>query len=386
MAENEDGQEKTEEPTARKREKAREEGKVVTSKEMFVFASLAMGTLMIGLLQNSISTIGGIWASYLAVPAGADLDSYVLIQLGTAWRHFLIASLIVAIPVGVTVLLLQAGIGGIQFAPKALGFKPDKINPIAGFKRMFSKQSVVELVKSILKVAFLASVAFGLLYGMLPRIDKLASADAGSAMSIILQDITLLLAGLSVVLAIIGALDLGWQMYSMRESLMMTLKEVKDEAKETNGNPEVKGKMRQKQMEMSRRGARERAALSDVPKAPAIVTNPTHFAVALRYVPGEMSAPVVIASGKGNMAHEIIRIAASSGIQNVRIPVLARALYFTTQIGMEIDERLFTAVATLLGYVYHLDRGGYSDDVPEVDLPDELRFNEFGRPLEGDDE
>ena len=386
MAENEDGQEKTEEPTARKREKAREEGKVITSKEMFVFATLAMGTILIGLLQNSLSSVSSIWASYLNFPSGTDLDSFMLVQLGNAWRHFLTAALIVAIPIGVVVLLLQAGIGGIQFAPKALGFKPDKINPIAGFKRMFSKQSVVELVKSVLKVAFLASVAFGLLYGMLPRIDKLWASDAGSAIIVIMQDMTLLLGGMTIVLAVIGALDLAWQMYTMRESLMMTLKEVKDESKETNGNPEVKGKIRQKQMEMSRRGNRERAALKDVPTATTIVTNPTHFAVALRYVPGEMSAPVVVASGKGHMAHEIIRLAASAGIQNVRIPVLARALYFTTQIGMEIDERLFTAVATLLGYVYHLDRGGFADDVPDVDLPEELRFNEFGRPMKGDDE
>jgi flagellar biosynthetic protein FlhB len=175
-------------------------------------------------------------------------------------------------------------------------------------------------------------------------------------------------------------------LFSLRESLMMTFKEVKDENKETNGSPEIKSKLRQLQYEASRRAAKERAALTDVPQATAIVTNPTHFAVAMRYVPGEMEAPVVLASGKGHMAREIIRIGASSGINNVRIPLLARALYFTTDIGMQIDERLYTAVASLLGYVYQLDRG-FAVDVPDIDLPPELCLNEFGKPLgEGEDD
>lgn len=384
MAENEDGQEKTEEPTPRKREKAREEGKVVSSKEMFVFITLATGTLLVGVLQNSINALGGLWATYLHIPNGADLDSLLLVNLGHAWNHFLIGSLIIALPIAVMVILLQMGVGGINFSTQALGFKSDKINPLTGLKRMFSKQSVVELVKSVLKVSLLGAVAVAILLGMLPSIGQMWSADAGTAISMILQDIAWLLGGLTIVLAIIGALDWAWQMYSMNESLMMTLKEVKDEAKESNGNPQIKGKLRQMQMEASRRGSRERAALNDVPKATAIVTNPTHFAVALRYVPGEMSAPVVVASGQGHIAREIIRIGATSGIQNVRIPLLARALYFSTQIGMEIDERLFTAVATLLGYVYHLDRG-LAGDVPDIDLPDDMKFNEHGRPLSEDD-
>lgn len=384
MAENEDGQEKTEEPTPRKREKAREEGKVVSSKEMFVFITMATGTLLVGTLQNSMNTVGGIWASYLQIPNGSDLDSLLLVKLGNAWNHFLVGSLIIALPIALMVILLQMGVGGINFSTQALGFKPDKINPLTGIKRMFSKQSVVELVKSILKVSLLGAVAVGILIEMLPSIGQMWTADAGTAVSMILQDIAWLLGGLTIVLAVIGAIDWAWQMYSMKESLMMTLKEVKDEAKESNGNPQVKGKLRQLQMEASRRGSRERAALNDVPKATAIVTNPTHFAVALRYVPGEMSAPIVVASGQGHIAREIIRIGATSGIQNVRIPLLARALYFSTQIGMEIDERLFTAVATLLGYVYHLDRG-FAGDVPEIDLPDDMKFNEHGRPLNEDD-
>lgn len=386
MAENEDGQEKSFEPTERKKEQAREEGKVVTSKEMFVFISLAMGTLMIAALQGTLGGVSGHWAGYLRVPEGADLDSLIMANISQAWNDVLFAGLIVSVPVAIAIILLQLAMGGINFAPKAAGFKAEKINPLAGIKRMFSKQALVDLVKSVLKVVFLAAVAVVVLQGMLPDIDRMWAADAGSATAAIIRDAALLMAALTVVLAMIGALDLAWQMYSLRESLMMTFKEVKDENKEANGSPEIKSKLRQMQYESSRRAAKERAALTDVPQATAIVTNPTHFAVAMRYVPGEMEAPVVLASGKGHMAREIIRIGASAGINNVRIPLLARALYFTTDIGMQIDERLYTAVAALLGYVYQLDRG-FAVDVPDIDLPAELHLNEFGKPLQdGEDD
>jgi flagellar biosynthetic protein FlhB len=135
-------------------------------------------------------------------------------------------------------------------------------------------------------------------------------------------------------------------------------------------------------MEAGRRGAERRRALADVPRATTIVTNPTHFAVALRYVPGESGAPVVLALGKGPMAQEIILRGRAAGVQVLRAPVLARALYFTGDIGAEIDERLFGAVAAILAHVFRLDRGQPSE-MPEVALPDEMRFDEFGRRLGG---
>ncbi len=380
MAEDDSG-ERSNEPTEKRKEKAREEGKIVTSKEMFVFIGIGMGTLLLAITQGMLSTVSGIWAGYLQIQQGADLDSLLLTRLGDAWRQTLLLGLAVAVPVAIGVLGLQGAMGGIQFAPKAIGFKPEKLDPIKGIGRMVSKQALVELVKGVLKVAMLAAVAGGLLYGMLPRIDRLWATDTGEGLAIILEDMVLLLGGMTGVLALIGAIDLGWQMYSMRQSLMMTFQEVKEESKEANGSPELKGKIRQKQMEMSRRGSRERAALKDVPTATAIVTNPTHFAVALRYVPGEMAAPQVIASGTGHIAAEIRRIGATAGVQTISMPLLARALYFTTEIGQEIDERLFTAVAILLGYVYHVDHG-FKGEAPDIDLPSELRLNEHGRPLE----
>jgi flagellar biosynthetic protein FlhB len=160
--------------------------------------------------------------------------------------------------------------------------------------------------------------------------------------------------------------------------MMMTFQEVKQESKEQNGSPEVKGRLRQLQMEASRRAARQRKALPDVANATAVITNPTHFAVAIRYVQGDTRAPVILAMGKGPMAQEIRDRARKHGVTMLQSPLLARALYFTGDIGMEIQEGLYSAVAAILAHVYRLDRGE-AGDLPDIDLPPELRFGENGR-------
>lgn len=377
MAENEDGQEKTDEPTPRRKEQAREDGKVVTSKEIFVFASMAVGTLMIVITIPFLTDIAAVWASYLDFERAADLDSFMLHQLGEAWRHLLLIGLASALPIGLTVLGVQAAMGGLQFAPKALGFKFEKLNPGKGLARMVSKQALVDLGKAVIKVLLLGALAWSVLLGMMPRIDTLWADGAGTALSVIFSDITWLLAAMTIGLAAIGGIDLVWQIRSLNESLMMTKQEVKEEMKDQNGSPELKGKIRQKQFEASQRGAKQRGALDQVPHATAVVTNPQHFAVAMRYVHGEMDAPVVLASGKGPIAQEIKRRAKEAKVQTIELPPLARALYFTTEIGNEVDPRLYAAVAALLSHVYLLDRGELPD-LPDIILPEELRFDEFG--------
>lgn len=377
MAENEDGQEKTDEPTPRRKEQAREDGKVVTSKEIFVFASMAVGTLMIVITIPFLTDVAAVWASYLDFERAADLDSFMLHQLGEAWRHLLLIGLASALPIGLTVLGVQAAMGGLQFAPKALGFKFEKLNPGKGLARMVSKQALVDLGKAVIKVLLLGALAWSVLLGMMPRIDTLWADGAGTALSVIFSDITWLLAAMTIGLAAIGGIDLVWQIRSLNESLMMTKQEVKEEMKDQNGSPELKGKIRQKQFEASQRGAKQRGALDQVPHATAVVTNPQHFAVAMRYVHGEMDAPVVLASGKGPIAQEIKRRAKEAKVQTIELPPLARALYFTTEIGNEVDPRLYAAVAALLSHVYLLDRGELPD-LPDIILPEELRFDEFG--------
>ncbi|MCE6952996.1 flagellar biosynthesis protein FlhB [Cereibacter sphaeroides] len=380
MAEGDDGQEKTEEPTAKRREQAREDGSIVTSKEVFVFATLAGGTGLLVLAQGALPGLVRGWSGYFVLNPGTDLDAAMLLRLGQAWREVLVAGLIVAAPLLALVLLVQFGMGGINVSTKAMSPRFDRVNPAAGLKRMVSTKALVELAKAVAKVTLLIGVAVMVLRDELAPLDRLWTAEAGDASQVMGAGLLHLLSALLVVLAVIGGLDLAWQAWSLTNSMKMSRQELKEESKESNGSPEVKGRMRRLQMEASRNGARRRAALDDVPRATAIVTNPTHFAVALRYVPGETPAPVILALGKGPMALDIIERGRRAGVGTLRLPLLARALYFTGDIGQEIPDPLYGAVATVLAHVYRLDRGEAAD-LPEVEVPVSLAFDEFGRPL-----
>ncbi|ULB09850.1 flagellar biosynthesis protein FlhB [Cereibacter azotoformans] len=380
MAEGDDGQEKTEEPTQKRRDQAREDGSIVTSKEVFVFATLAGGLALLVMLQGMLPALVRGWSGYLVLEPGADLDRVMMLRLGQVWREVLLAGLIVSVPLLVVVLLVQYGMGGINFSTKAMAFKASRINPGAGLKRMVSMKALVELGKAIAKVSLLIGVAVLVLRDELAPLDRLwtsAPADAAAVMGV---GLIRLVSALLIVLALIGGLDLVWQAWSLTNSMKMSRQELKEESKEANGSPEVKGRMRRMQMEASQNGAKRRAALENVPQATAIVTNPTHFAVALRYVPGETTAPVILALGKGPMALDIIERGRKAGVGTLRIPVLARALYFTGDIGQEIPDQLYGAVAAVLAHVYRLDRGE-AGDLPEVEVPDALAFDEFGRPM-----
>ncbi|AXQ93674.1 flagellar biosynthesis protein FlhB [Cereibacter azotoformans] len=380
MAEGDDGQEKTEEPTQKRRDQAREDGSIVTSKEVFVFATLAGGLALLVMLQGMLPALVRGWSGYLVLEPGADLDRVMMLRLGQVWREVLLAGLIVSVPLLVVVLLVQYGMGGINFSTKAMAFKASRINPGAGLKRMVSMKALVELGKAIAKVSLLIGVAVLVLRDELAPLDRLwtsAPADAAAVMGV---GLIRLVSALLIVLALIGGLDLVWQAWSLTNSMKMSRQELKEESKEANGSPEVKGRMRRMQMEASQNGAKRRAALENVPQATAIVTNPTHFAVALRYVPGETTAPVILALGKGPMALDIIERGRKAGVGTLRIPVLARALYFTGDIGQEISDQLYGAVAAVLAHVYRLDRGE-AGDLPEVEVPDALAFDEFGRPM-----
>ncbi|MGC9446728.1 flagellar biosynthesis protein FlhB [Cereibacter johrii] len=380
MAEGDDGQEKTEEPTQKRREQAREDGSIVTSKEVFVFATLAGGLALFMMIEGLLPALVRGWSGYLVIEPGADLERIAMLRLGQAWRELLIAGLVVSVPLLALVLLVQQAMGGITFSTKALGFKASRINPAAGLKRMVSLKALVELGKAVAKVALLIGVAVLVLRDELSPLDRLWTAAPGDAAAVLGAGLIRLVSALLLVLAVIGGLDLVWQAWSLTHSMKMSRQELKEESKEANGSPEVKGRMRRMQMEASRNGARRRAALDDVPKATAIVTNPTHFAVALRYVPGETQAPVILALGKGPMALDIVERGRKAGVGTLRIPLLARALYFTGDIGQEIPDGLYGAVAVVLAHVYRLDRGE-ATDLPEVDVPEELAFDEFGRPM-----
>lgn len=377
MAED-DGAEKSQEPTQKRKDDAREDGSVLTSKEAMIFAGFAVGTGMMALAPAVMPAMLPRFSGYFAMGRVADLDGIVAARIGTAFWQVLGVAVAVAVPMVIATIAVQIVMGGLHWSPKAMGFKASRIDPLAGLKRMFSGNALVELGKAVAKVVVLGAIAWGMMGGMLPALDRLWQLTPGAAATVMGSAVMRLMAGLVLGLAAIAAIDVAWQVIKLRKQLMMTLQEVKEENKEQNGSPEVKGRMRQLQMQASRDSAKRRRALDDVPRATAIVTNPTHFAVALRYVPGETRAPVILAMGKGPMAQEIIARGRKVGLAPVQIPLLARALYFTGDIGAEINEQLYAAVAAVLAHVYRLDRGEGSS-VPDIEVPPELRFGEFGQ-------
>ena len=382
--ENEDGQEKTEEPSQRKIEKAKEDGKVLSSKEMFVFTNISMGLVLMFAFFLVARQYLFEWADLFVFDSDTKLDDLYSIKSNYALWYYLKVSLLFGTPIFLVTLGTQIAVGGINFAPKAMSFKGSKLNPIKGFKNIISMKSLVELGKSILKVFLLMGTATYVIYLYLPTIIRISDGNLNSALETLKKLFPLLLIASLIALATIAAIDYFWQRYQHIESLRMTRQEQKDEFKQTEGSPEVKQKIRQKQMEASMASAAQRKSVENVSEATAIITNPTHFAVALKYIVGEPGAPEVVAMGRGNIAQEIISRGKEKNITVYRSPLLARALFFTSEIGKEISEKLYSAVAVALAYIYKIDKGELVDE-PQIDIPEDLRFNENGKTIKDKD-
>ena len=385
MAENnsDDAQEKTEEPTQRRIDKAKEDGQILTSKEVFVFANISMG-LLVMLVTISYGGSGlSDWSTLFRLDSVDKLDDLIAIKLmDSLWLLFQ-SSMLVGVPIVIVNLLTQAAVGGLNFAPKAMKFKGNRINPISGLKRMFSMKALVELGKSILKVVLLFGIATAIMFQIMPGVLNFPSLTLPKMLEVMRYVIPLLIGALLVVLAIIAAIDYFWQRYTHIKQLRMSRQDLKDEFKQTEGSPEVKAKIRRMQAETATRGAQQREALDDVANATAVITNPTHFAVALRYEVGDQAAPVILAMGRGIIAQQIIERAETAQVSVFRSPILARALYFTGDIGAEISQSLYNAVAVVLAYLYRLEKGE-ALQLPDVDVPEDMQFNEFGKLLSED--
>lgn len=378
--ENQDGQEKTEEPSQRKISKAKEDGKVLTSKEMFVFTSIAASLVFMYAISFFGKSLLFEWGDLFVLSDPAGLDDMLTKKPLQALFYILKFGLLVGLPMLIVVLATQFAVGGINFAPKAVNFKGSKINPISGLKRMFSLKSLVELGKNLLKVFLLVGTAVVVLYYLMPGILRITDGSLKSGLEHIQNAFPILIGAFLIGLLVIATLDYFYQRYEHLQSLRMTKQEVKDEYKQTEGSPEVRAKIRRLQMESATKAAKQQEALENMGEATAIITNPTHFAIALKYEVGQIGAPKIIAMGKGLMARRIIQLGSEKNITSFRSPLLARALFFTSEIGEEISEKLYNAVAVALAYVYRLDRG---EDVtePEIDIPEDLRFNENGQNL-----
>ena len=385
MAENnsDDAQEKTEEPTQRRIDKAKEDGQILTSKEVFVFANISMG-LLVMLVTLSYGDAGlSNWSTLFKLESLYNLDDLITNKLMDSLWLLLKSALLVGVPIVIVNLLTQAAVGGLNFAPKAMKFKGNRINPISGLKRMFSIKALVELGKSILKVVLLFGIATTIIFQIMPGVINFSSLTLTKMLEVMRYVIPLLIGAILVVLAIIAAIDYFWQRHTHIKQLRMSRQDLKDEFKQTEGSPEVKAKIRRMQSETATRSARQREALDDVANATAVITNPTHFAVALKYEVGDQAAPVILAMGRGIIAQQIIERADSAQVSVFRSPILARALYFTGEIGEEISQSLYNAVAVVLAYLYRLEKGEALQS-PDVDVPEDMHFNEFGKLLSED--
>lgn len=349
MAAEDDG--RTEAPTGKKLDDAREKGQVPRSREL--------GTMMV-LLGGGFGFL--LFGHYLAgalfrmFKSGFTLERADAFDINRMFIHLQALAMEIAIPLlAVNVILLlfaiagNLALGGYNFSTKAMAPKFSKLNPINGFKRMFGIKGLVELVKSFAKVLVVVTSAYTcyLLYA-----DDLLTINIAGLPSGLFEALEILIwvfIILSASLALISLIDVPYQMHQHTEQLKMTKQEVKDEHKNSEGDPQVKGRIRQLMFKAS-----QRRMLQEVPKADVVVTNPTHFAVALQYDPLGRGAPKVLAKGADEMARHIREIAEAHNVPILTAPMLARAIYYTTDFEEEIPEKLFAAVAQVLAYVFAL--------------------------------
>lgn len=378
MAEdNDNSQEKTEEPTPRRLEKAREEGQVPRSKELATAAILMMGTG--GLLVSGAhiaDTMTRIMRASFALPRAAMYDTH---EMGLYMANAAVLAIEALAPLMIFLFIASiAGsiaLGGWLLSAKALAPKFSRLSPIKGLGRMFSLKSLVELGKAIAKVTVVLFFAIIILRTQTDELLGLSREAVVPAMGHAAQILGWSFFFLSCTMLLIVAVDVPFQIYDHQKNLKMTKQEIKDEFKDTEGKPEVKSKVRQLQREMS-----QRRMLQDVPEADVVITNPTHYSVALRYQPDKDSAPILLAKGGDQIALKIREIAKANDVEIVEAPPLARAVYYHSEIGQEIPSGLYMAVAQILAYVFQLKqfrrRASARPTMPDFPIPDDLRRDE----------
>ncbi len=347
------GDDKTEKATPKKRQDARKKGQVLQSKEItsaFVLLFVFVGLKVLGgYMTNEITLFTRITlGDFTNVNDVFTINGLSKLSISCAWVLLKVAVPIMAIAL-VTGLVVEYMQVGVLFTFETIGLKFNRINPLSGLKRIFSLRSVVELVKSVVKVAFTGFIAYSYVKGQADNILNVMNLDAIGIASYIGDTVINLAIRICVVLIFVAAVDYLYQWYEYEKSLKMTKHEIKEEYKQMEGNPEIKSKIRQKQRQISMR-----RMLQDVPKADVVITNPTHFAIAIKYDANVSKAPMVIAKGQDYMAQRIKETARENKVEIVENKPLARALYETVEIGQEIPQDLYQAVAEVLAFVYSL--------------------------------
>jgi len=350
MAEN-DLTDRTESATPKRLEDARKRGQVPRSPELGAAAVvLTMAASLMVLGPGVVGRMAALMRQGLSYDGPQMLDEHAAFG---ALEGFVIDALLALAPVlglvMVAALAAPLALGGWNFSTEALGFKFERIDPLAGVGRMFSTRSLAELVKSIAKFSAVGLVASLMLWNETDEILALSRQAIVPAMAGALRLCAQALLAMAAALALIAAIDVPYQLWQHARQLRMTREEVRQEHRESEGSPEVKGRIRQAQQALARR-----RMMAEVPKATVVVTNPTHFAVALRYDERRNGAPILVAKGADDVAARIREVAAEAGVPLVSAPPLARVLFRNVDIGVEIPASLYVAVAQVLTYVMHL--------------------------------
>ncbi len=371
MAEEQTGQERTEQPTERRKQEARRRGQVPRSKELNTLLSLlalSLGLLVLGgtLVQGFQALLAdGFSVSRELVFASERLP----VHLG----YMLAQALLLLLPLfAVAIVAAFAGplaMGGWTFSGEAIAFSLEKLNPVKGIARVFSAKGLVEMLKALGKFLLLLGATLVVFVLFERDILTLGAYEPGYASRAAVQVLLWGLLLLTGTLVFIAALDVPFELWNFNRQLRMTRQEVREELKETDGRPEVRQRIRELQRDVA-----QRRMMQDVPKADVVITNPTHVAIALRYDEAGAGAPTVVARGRDLVALQIRSVARAAEVPVFEAPPLARALYATTEIGQEIPRELYLAVARVLAYLLQLRRAGPTDYVPppvDLEVPEE---------------
>ena len=359
---------KTEQATPKRLREAREKGQIARSRDLnsLLLLLAASGGLLVfgknmlgGMVRQMQSGFTQTRESLFDTTTMQHYMGQVLVDVLQSFAPFLVLLFVAA-------LLAPMALGGWSFSPQALAPSWGKLNPIKGLGRIFSRRAPVEAFKAFAKFAVVALVSAILLYNLAGEILMLGSEPLLQGLAHTAHVVGWSFLGMSSVLILIAAVDVPFQLWSHASKLKMSKQEIKDEQKQTEGNPEVKGRVRAVQRQIA-----QQRMMADIPTADVVVTNPTHYAVALRYDQKGNGAPVIVAKGADLIAAQIRKVAAAHDVAIVETPPLARALYFNAEIGQEIPAGLYVAVAQLLAYVYQL-RAVRVTGVAEPVLPDDF--------------
>ena len=368
-------QEKTEQATPKRLKESRDKGQVPRSKELNTMALLmaSSGALLI-LGDGMLDDLKAIFTHGLSIPNVREMNGITMMEYfaESLWQCLWVMAPFLVVTV-IAVIMTPLGLGGWSFSMKAVSFKIDKLDPIQGIARIFSAKGLMELVKVLAKFMLVAIISSTILWSLLEQLIGLSQESYLDALAHVGHLCGWAFLAYSSALIIIAAIDAPFQLFQHNKQLKMTLQEVKDESKETDGRPEVKSRIRALQQELS-----QRRMMEEVPDADVIITNPTHYAVALKYDQSGEAAPIVVAKGADFIAAKIRSVAKENEVAIVEAPPLARALYASTEINQEIPAGLYVAVANILTYVYQLNAAytsGYVKPSQPTDLPipDELK-------------